>query len=136
MCHGELIYHAVIKVEPKSKKNGMVIRYKKKNGVDVPFIAQGDIYKQYELNSGWFLRKLKKPIEEKVNCKYIFYRASKHRIDITNMMGAVDDILVHYGILKDDCFSIVAGHDGSRVYIDKENPRTEIFIERWNEDDT
>ena len=44
-----------------------------------------------------------------------------------------DDILVYYGILKDDNFMIVAGHDGSRVKVDRVNPRTEIFITRMEE---
>ena len=40
------------------------------------------------------------------------------------------DILVDAGILEDDNSNIVAGHDGSRVLYDKENPRTEILITR------
>lgn len=32
--------------------------------------------------------------------------------------------------VKDDTFTILAGHDGSRVLVDKDNPRTEIEITR------
>ena len=46
----------------------------------------------------------------------------------------MDDILVAAGILQDDNSSIVMGHDGMRVYYDKENPRTEITITPFEED--
>ena len=49
--------------------------------------------------------------------------------DLTNLLEAIDDILVSYGVLSDDNFTVIVSHDGSRVYIDKENPRTEITIE-------
>lgn len=49
--------------------------------------------------------------------------------DLTNLLEAVDDVLVKGKIIADDNYKIVAGHDGSRVFVDKDNPRTEIFIE-------
>ena len=52
-----------------------------------------------------------------------------------NLLQAVDDILVEAGILEDDNYCIVAGHDGSRVYYDKQNPRTEIGIEEAAHDE-
>jgi hypothetical protein len=39
-------------------------------------------------------------------------------------------VLVKYGAIIDDNSLIVASMDGSRVYYDKDNPRTEIYIER------
>jgi hypothetical protein len=39
-------------------------------------------------------------------------------------------VLVKYGAIIDDNSLIVTSMDGSRVYYDKENPRTEIYIER------
>ena len=38
--------------------------------------------------------------------------------------------MVTAGILLDDKSDIVIGHDGSRVYYDKKNPRTEVKIYR------
>ena len=35
---------------------------------------------------------------------------------------------MHSGILADDHYGIVESHDGSRCYVDKDNPRTEITI--------
>jgi hypothetical protein len=39
-----------------------------------------------------------------------------------------EDLLKQSGILADDNYKIIYSVDGSRVYIDKENPRTEITI--------
>lgn len=54
-------------------------------------------------------------------------------VDLVGLLQAVDDVMVHYGTIKDDNSRIVAGHDGSRVLYDKENPRTEIVIEKIGE---
>ena len=48
--------------------------------------------------------------------------------DLVGLEQATDDILVHYGVIEDDNSRIVAGHDGSRVRYDKDNPRVEITI--------
>lgn len=50
-----------------------------------------------------------------------------------NLEESIYDILVHYGILQDDNFKIIAGSDGSRVYVDRDFPRTEVYIERMEE---
>ena len=49
-------------------------------------------------------------------------------VDLTNLEEAIDDILVKYGVLKDDNSRILVSHDGSRVLYDKDNPRTEVTI--------
>jgi len=136
-----IIYQAMIPLNPRTKKNGQEIMFnsKLKNGffkktayglkyVGVPFISQNNRYKQYENDAGWFLKKPAVPISEPVNVKCIFYREDETRCDLTNLLEAIDDILVKYKILKDDNFKIIVGHDGSRVMIDKKNPRTEIKI--------
>lgn len=51
------------------------------------------------------------------------------------MQAAADDLLVLANIIKDDNSSIVKSHDGSRVLYDKQNPRTEIYIFDYEEDD-
>lgn len=122
-----IIYEAMIPINPRAKKNSQEIRRNKYTGK--PFIAQSKIYTQYENDCGFFLKKLKEPIATPVNVKCVFYRETAIRCDLTNLLEAVDDILTHYGILADDNFKIIASHDGSRVYIDKNNPRTEITIE-------
>lgn len=122
-----ILYKAIIPIEPKTKKNNQKILLNHKTGK--PFIVQSDAYKRYERDAGWFLGRCNKTISEPVNIKCLFYRASQRRVDLTNLLEAIDDILVKYRIIADDDFKILAGHDGSRVLIDKENPRTEIYIE-------
>lgn len=51
-------------------------------------------------------------------------------MDLANLHEALLDILVTYGIIADDNYTIVHSMDGSRVMIDKVNPRTEITISR------
>ena len=140
-----VIYEAKIPLQPRTKKNNQEIKFKAgKNGfykktkyglkyVGIPFISQNKRYKQYEIDAGWFLKKLPEPIKGPVNVKCTFYRDSRRRCDLTNLLEAIDDILVKYGILADDNFEVLAGHDGSRVLVDKDNPRTEIEITQITE---
>ena len=58
------------------------------------------------------------------------------KVDIANLHSALHDILVAAGVLKDDSSlhpRIVAGTDGSRVYVDAKNPRTEVTITSMEE---
>ena len=54
---------------------------------------------------------------------------SLRRVDLSNLLESTCDILTHYGVLQDDNSRIVASHDGSRVLLDRKNPRAEIYIE-------
>lgn len=136
-----ILYQAMIPMNPKTKKNNQDIKFKAmgKNGffektpygfkyVGVPFISQNKQYKQYETEAGWFLKKPSEPINQPVNVQVAFFRDSERRCDLTNLLEAIDDILVKYGILADDNFKVIYSHDGSRVFVDRENPRTEIVI--------
>lgn len=144
----ELIYSAVIELKPITKKNHQEIRFRKSNSIfcyykrtergiksmGIPFIAQNKKYEQYEAEAGWFLRRpADGPIDKPVNVKVLFYCDSKRRVDLTNLLEAIDDVLVKHRVLADDNYTIVCSHDGSRFFIDKENPRTEIYIERFVE---
>lgn len=122
-----IIYSAKIPLNPKTKKNSQQIMINHKTRR--PFICQSAEYLRYEKEAGWFLKKPPVSISQPVNIKVLFYRDSKRRCDLTNLLEAIDDILVKYKILSDDNFKIIAGHDGSRVYVDRNNPRTEIYIE-------
>lgn len=79
----------------------------------------------------WFIPRKQKPIDEPVNVKCLFYMPTHRRCDLTNMLEAIDDVMVAGGLLADDNYKIIKSHDGSRVLYDEENPRTEVYIE-WN----
>ena len=63
-----------------------------------------------------------------VNLQVVYYMQARRRVDLVNLLEATCDILVDAGVLADDNSKIVAGHDGSRVEYDKNNPRAEITI--------
>lgn len=121
-----ILYEAMIPLNPRTKKNSQQIMINRKTGK--PFVMQSSKYKEYEKNCGYFLKKLPEPISEPVNVKCVFYRETRIRCDLTNLLEAIDDVLVTYGVLADDNFTVIVGHDGSRVFIDRDNPRTEIEI--------
>ena len=123
-----ILYQSLIPLNPRTKKNNQnIVKNPKTKAL---MIVQNDRYKAYERDAGWFLKKIPEPINEPVNVKCIFYRDTERRVDLTNLLEAIDDILIHYKILSDDNFKVIAGHDGSRVYVDREKPRTEIEITR------
>ena len=68
------------------------------------------------------------PIESRVSLKCRFYVKTRGRVDLSALYEGIQDVLVEMGILSDDNYKIVASHDGSRVFYDKENPRMEIEI--------
>jgi Holliday junction resolvase RusA-like endonuclease len=116
-----------IPLKPISKKNSQQILVNRATGK--PFIMPSKQYKQYEKDALYFIPKGWEAIDYPVNVKCMFYMPTRRAVDLTNLLEAIDDILVKAGLLKDDHSGIVAGHDGSRVMYDKENPRTEVVIE-------
>lgn len=49
-------------------------------------------------------------------------------MDLTNLLEALDDMLVKAGVIEDDNRDILASHNGSLVLYDKTMPRIEIEI--------
>ena len=115
-----------IPLNPRTKKNSQNIFYNSKTGT--PFITQGDRYKEYESAAGLFIPRPETPISARVNVKALYYRDSKRIVDLNGLNQCLHDVLVKYKVIEDDNSRIVAGTDGSRVYYDKENPRTEVTI--------
>jgi hypothetical protein len=60
---------------------------------------------------------------------------TRRRVDLTNLLESLDDVLVRTGFLTDDNSLIVAGHDGSRVVYDKANPGTEVTVTKMEAND-
>lgn len=118
----------LIPIVPRTKKNSqrIIICHNR------PMIIPSTAYKKYEKDCKAFLPKLETPINYPVNLKCIFYMDTRRRVDLVNLQEAICDILVEYKILCDDNRNIVASMDGSRVFYDKENPRTEIEISKLN----
>jgi len=124
---------------PTTKKNSQNIIVHKGSGR--PMVVQGDRYKQYEYSCRWQLEPRRGIITRALpappyNVQCVYYRDSARRVDLGNLLAATCDILVNAGILPDDNFKIIAGHDGSRVLVDKQNPRVEITITEAKKDGT
>ena len=85
-------------------------------------------YREYEEAALWCLQR-KEPIDAPVNVRCLFYMPTQRKVDLTNLLEAADDLLVLAGVLADDNSKIIVSHDGSRVLLDREKPRTEIFVE-------
>lgn len=111
---------------PKTKKNKSQIIVNKSTGR--PIIIPSKAYLQYEKDCGLQLKGRGLNIDYPVNLKAVYYRQDRRKCDLSNLHEALQDILVKYNVIKDDNFTIIASHDGSRVEIDKENPRTEVEI--------
>jgi Holliday junction resolvase RusA-like endonuclease len=117
-----------IPLDPKTKKNSMQPRLAR-NGRFLGMM-QSETYQRYERDCLKVIPpKVRIHIDEPVNIKAIYYRQTKRRVDITNLHSALHDVLVKAGVIVDDNSLIVIGTDGSRVKYDKNNPRTEVFIE-------
>ena len=115
-----------IPLKPVTKKNSQRIVVAHGH----PHIVQSAAYLRYEELCGYVLHpRPVEPFNRPVQVKCLFYMPTRGIVDLTNLLNAIDDILVKYKILEDDNYKILASHDGSRVLYDKENPRTEIYIE-------
>lgn len=122
-----------VKLPPITKKNSQQILTNPKTGR--PFIMPSAKFKQYEREAAWFLKpRPPRPIDCELTVKCLFYMPTRRRVDLTNLLEAIDDILVNEKIIADDHSGIVVSHDGSRVYHDPTNPRTEIYITRIETD--
>lgn len=114
-----------IPLPPITKKNSQqIVHYG-----DRTLIVPSKYYRDYEKAAGYYLRpKPKAPIDARCNVQCVYYMPNARGRDLVNLLEATLDVLVEYGILKDDNYNIAATHDGSRVEIDRQNPRTEITI--------
>ena len=115
-----------IPLPPITKKNHSQIAVNPKN--NRPFIVPSKQYKEYEKKALWYIPK-QEHFDGPVNVKCVFYMPTRRKCDLTNLLEAINDIMVKSGLLEDDNYSVVQSVDGSRILYDKENPRTEVYIE-------
>ena len=117
--------------DPRTKKNSARI-LRTRSGA--PFVAPSKAYGDYETDCLRQIKKPRSPISARVNVRCVYYMKTARRVDLANLIEATTDILVKARVLEDDHCRIVAGHDGSRVEYDKENPRAEIWIEEMEDE--
>lgn len=113
-----------VPLEPVTKKNSQQIIYVKGRAMIIP----SKKYKEYEKMAMQYLMFCTDFIDYPVNIEAHFYMKTRRKCDLTNLLEAIDDVLVKAGVIEDDNYTIIVGHDGSRVHYDKDNPRTELII--------
>ena len=137
----ELLAKYVIPLDTRTKKNHMTIAG---TGQRCPvcrkhnrqFVRQGRANTEYTAKAAKYLReKPEKPISGTVQLVYIVYTQTQKVVDDLNLYASLDDLLVKEKILKDDNRKIIRSRDGSRVLYDKENPRAEIYIYNYREEE-
>lgn len=137
----ELLASYIIPLDPRTKKNHQTIAGKGPacyvcGKRAKQYIRQGHANTEYAARAAQYLHpKPKKPIEGPVRIVYRLYMQTRRRVDDLNLYAALDDILVHEGILKDDNISVIRSRDRSRVFHDKENPRAEVYIYEYREEE-
>ena len=125
-----------IPLNPVSKKNSSRVvpcgKYHK--------VLPSKAYEKYEERAGAYIPHKGLMIRRKceVTCLFymkINYAETKQRVDMVNLLEAIDDVLVAHHLLADDNSEIIGSHDGSRVRHDKDNPRTEVTIRFMDRED-
>lgn len=122
-------YKFTIKGTPEVKKNSRTVVRNRRTGRMFPIKSsklQGAETNAYADLMEQKRRSMALPISTPVNVCFIFYRATRHRVDLSNLYELPQDALQKAGILEND--SLIESHDGSRKRYDPENPRTEITI--------
>ncbi|MEJ8785102.1 RusA family crossover junction endodeoxyribonuclease [Peptoniphilus sp. HCN-40583] len=116
--------HITLRGRPITKKNSQrIVRaggFKK--------IIPSEQFERYEEQCVYQLMRVKKVKNKPLNMQCVYYMPTRHRVDLVNLLEATCDILVSANIIEDDNCKIIAGHDGSRVLYDKEDPRVEITL--------
>jgi Holliday junction resolvase RusA-like endonuclease len=124
-----------IPVKPRTKKNHMqLVTLKTGRQMMLPSKAYKEFEKQvlnYVAENPLIIKsteEFKLPIEEKINLKGLFYKEKDYKSDLAGYLQALQDALVKAGVIKDDNHKIIETTDGSRVFLDRDNPRIEVEI--------
>lgn len=113
-----------IPINPVTKKNHNQLIMVKGH----PVVLPSKPYQEYEKLCKRFIPPLKSPIDTSISLKCTYYMKTRRKCDITNLLQATCDMLVKYNVISDDNYSIINNFDGTRVFYDKDHPRTIIEI--------
>ena len=126
-----------IPVKPRTKKNHMQL-ITLKNGR--PLLVPSKQYKEFEKEVLNYIaenpliiksnEEFTLPIKDRINFKCKFYKYRDYKADLVGYLQAIQDALVKAGVLYDDNHKIIESTNGSKVLLDKDNPRIEIEITR------
>jgi Holliday junction resolvase RusA-like endonuclease len=132
-----ILGHWIIYGKPAVKKNNQRTiwhKYLKRMIVvyDTKYTAwEKDCLKQLGLSANGRIINDKdrvKNIDFPIILKCHFFVNDNRTRDLSNFYESIQDVLVKAGILVDDNYKIISGHDGSRMFVDPKNPRIEFWI--------
>lgn len=132
----ETVFEMVIPLKPITKKNSNEIARKREEKDEAGKvikpagmrIVSSAAYRKYAKACKPFMP-VNLNICRPVNIKAIYYLDSSIYSDLNNYHNALLDVLVDYGVIYDDNHYIVVSTDGSSVRLDRDNPRTEVYIQ-------
>lgn len=113
-----------------SKKNGKRIVTNKKTGK--PFMISSERHNNWEKEALVELKnqfKDYKIVDYPISVTAVFYNGSLRRKDLDNQISSVLDVMVKAGVLEDDNVKFVDSIQLQYGGLDRENPRSEIFID-------
>ena len=117
---------------PVTKKTVSASCTSSQSSAEGPIHSPSKAYVDYEPTACGNQRP-RSPISARVNVRCVYYMKTACRVDLANLIEATTDILVKARVLEDDNSKVVAAHDGSRVELDRKNPRVEIQIEEMED---
>ena len=121
---------------PRVKKNNQkVVLARGKRGQMYPRKVNTPAYTKWHKEALNQILKQKPALEINypINLECKFYMPTKGRVDLSALYEGIQDTLAELNVIEDDNYLIVASHDGSGVYVDKERPRMEISITKKEE---
>lgn len=114
----------VISGSTPPKKNSRQLFVKNGRIVNIPSAK----HKEWEKSALLQLKsEYRGQFEGKVTIAYQFYFKDNRKKDLDNAIASVNDVLVKAGLLKDDCWQMLA-IGGADAEIDKDNPRVQLYI--------
>lgn len=132
----------VIPGRPWTKKNGQQIKRKRGDRctscdqlTGQPFIGPSfDFEKKYAVPTlqtikTWMQIHRHFIIDDFVRVVFRFYMPTLAMPDLSNLHEAPQDAMTRAGFWTDD--TLVKSHDGSRILYDKDNPRTEAWVTKY-----
>lgn len=122
-----ILFSYLVSGQPIVKKNTQkVVRVRGRT-----FVAYSPQYKEWlhrAMDELALQRRPEQPIDRPIILMCTFFVQTLRVVDLSALYEGIQDTLVKMEILKDDNAWILIGHDGSRVVLDRVNPRTEVSI--------
>lgn len=128
-------YSFTITGRPAVKKNNqkVVTTYSRRFGRNITHKIDTGAYKVWHASALQQFAEIVKP-EEPIwytsNLRCYFFMPTIGTVDLSALYEGIQDVMKEVGIIVDDNYRIIAGHDGSRVFYDPDNPRMEICIKK------